>query len=161
MSNAESSGQRNDDKINENAPKQLCGYLNKFSGHIFQAKGLSITNNLIPSRRRWFVFSGQTCKLYYYKSNRDTEPLGEIDIALATFSYDLESENSGEFTIRSDDKDYILEADSINSRLHWLRNLQNGRREYHERLNFNKYKLSETSISVSYIDVFGYAAYFE
>ena len=49
-------------------------------------------------RKRWMVFSERTCNVYYYKSKGDTDALGEINIAAATFNYDPE-EPDGLFSI--------------------------------------------------------------
>ena len=82
---------------------RLSGYLYKLSGsgrsYVRSLSGFSSS-----SKKRWFVYSEKTCKLYYYKSENDPEPLGEIDIALATFYYDpdsvKDSKLDGQFKIR-------------------------------------------------------------
>jgi len=63
-----------------NAPK-LCGYLNK-------CKVGSRGSRLF--KRRWFVHADKSCKLLYYRTPQDAIPLGEIDIAQATFSFDVQ-----------------------------------------------------------------------
>lgn len=70
---------------------RLCGYLNKLGNRTI----------LRTFRKRWFVFNENNCKLYYYKSPQDQIPLGEIDISLATFTFEVNNkERSGLFTIR-------------------------------------------------------------
>jgi len=64
---------------------KLCGYLNKCKvgsrgGRVF--------------KRRWFVHADSSCKLFYYRTAQDTFPLGEIDIAQATFSFDVQPDVS-------------------------------------------------------------------
>lgn len=51
-------------------------------------------------KKRWFIYSDSTCKLYYYKSEKDPEPLGDIDIAVASLSYSVDNGNNGLFNIR-------------------------------------------------------------
>ena len=66
---------------------KLSGYLYKLSGSgRSYVRGLSGFGS--SNKKRWFVYSEKTCKLYYYKSEDDPEPLGEIDISLATFFFD-------------------------------------------------------------------------
>jgi len=64
---------------------ELCGYLNKCKvgsrgGRVF--------------KRRWFVHADQSCKLLYYRTPEDKHPLGEIDVARATFSFDVQPDVS-------------------------------------------------------------------
>ena len=64
---------------------KLCGYLSKCKvgsrgGRLF--------------KRRWFVHADASCKLLYYRTSQDTFPLGEIDIAQATFSFDVQPDIS-------------------------------------------------------------------
>ncbi|KAF8763868.1 TBC1 domain family member 2B like protein [Argiope bruennichi] len=69
---------------------RLCGYLNKLGNRAI----------LKTFRKRWFVFSEDNCKLYYYRSPQDQVPLGEIDISQATFTFEVDNkERTGLFTI--------------------------------------------------------------
>ncbi|CAL4230363.1 unnamed protein product [Meganyctiphanes norvegica] len=77
---------------------KLCGYLFMVSSVGRAIPGIKGRRNSV--RKRWFVYSHKTCKLYYYKNNSGTEPLGTIDILLATFLYDPESTSQGQFTIQ-------------------------------------------------------------
>ena len=76
-----------------------CGYLGKISG---QQKSLGQFfgqfSNRSLSRQRWMVLSERSCRLLYYRREGDTEPLGEINIASATFNYSPEDQESS-FTI--------------------------------------------------------------
>ncbi|XP_067118397.1 TBC1 domain family member 2B-like isoform X2 [Centruroides vittatus] len=100
---------------------RLCGYLNKF-----KSKGIIKT-----FRRRWFVFSENTCRLYYYRSPNDSLSLGEIDISRATFHFDpTNKEKPGLFSIHTPDKEFILEAKDRNTCLFWLQELQRWRRTF-------------------------------
>ena len=58
---------------------KLCGYLKKYK---IGARGKSF-------KRRWFVLADNTCTLIYYRSAQDIVPLGEIDIASASFSFNM------------------------------------------------------------------------
>jgi len=60
---------------------KLCGYLNKCK--VGSRGGQQF-------KRRWFVHADTSCKLLYYRTPQDTFPLGEIDIAQATFSFDVQ-----------------------------------------------------------------------
>ena len=54
-------------------------------------------------KTRWFVYDKKAGKLKYYRNEKEdlggADPVGEIDVASATFCYDVEEDNSGEFTI--------------------------------------------------------------
>ena len=71
-------------KMRENGAakaNKLCGYLKKCKvgsrgGRLF--------------KRRWFVHADKSCKLLYYRTPQDVIPLGEIDIAQATLSFDVQ-----------------------------------------------------------------------
>lgn len=89
---AESDGAR------EHALK-LCGYLNKLVG-----KG-----PLKGFKTRWFVFDPRKCYLYYFKTPQDALPLGHIEIADASFTYDVEGEE-GQFEIRTAGKEFLLKV---------------------------------------------------
>ena len=73
---------RTDDAAKSNT---LCGYLNK-------CKVGSRGANLF--KRRWFVHADKSCKLLYYRTPQDVIPLGEIDIAQATLSFDVQPQLS-------------------------------------------------------------------
>ena len=84
-SKTQSSSQK--DKLPDGTGK-LCGWLNITTRAIIK-----------PNRLRWFVYGDTTCKLYYYRNPHDFIPLGEIDIAHATFYFDAASK-PGCFEIR-------------------------------------------------------------
>lgn len=63
--------------------QKLCGYLKKYK---IGARGKSF-------KRRWFVLADNTCTLLYYRSAQDIVPLGEIDIACASFSFNMKNIN--------------------------------------------------------------------
>ncbi|XP_076052021.1 TBC1 domain family member 2B-like isoform X2 [Oratosquilla oratoria] len=114
----------------------LCGYLTKISRlHSIPVPGLG-TKTSTKRRQRWFVYSDKTCRLYYYKHKNGVEPLGEIDISIASFSYDVDNGNECQFSIRWGSSEAVLEADSTATKLHWLMQLQKARKEYsHRRTN--------------------------
>lgn len=69
---------------------KLCGWLT------MMARGIIKTN-----RQRWFVYGDRTCKLYYYRSQNDVVPHGEIDISRATFNFEPSNvDKPGLFQIR-------------------------------------------------------------
>ncbi|XP_064477423.1 TBC1 domain family member 2B-like isoform X1 [Ornithodoros turicata] len=100
---------------------QLCGYLNKMS-----------SRSLVKTyKRRWFVFSEGNCKLYYYNEAGDSQPVGEIDVKAASFYIGATSwERPGAFIIRTQKRDYHLEAKDRQASLYWLQELQRHRRAY-------------------------------
>lgn len=92
--------ERDEDSRLSRAGYNLSGYLYKISlttnkKHVPQLKALGSS-----PKKRWFVYSDSVCKLYYYSKRNDSEPLGMIDIALATFFFDPENKNEGQFSIR-------------------------------------------------------------
>lgn len=105
--------------LSRELPPKLCGYLNKLSG-----KG-----PLKGFKSRWFVFDPRHCHLYYFKGPSDALPLGYIDIADASFTYDLEAEE-GQLEIRSAGRDYTLKAPSAQAMRYWLQQLQQRRWEF-------------------------------
>ena len=48
---------------------------------------------------RWFVYDRKTGRLKYFKTEDESEIVGEIDISSATFYYDVLADKGGEFTI--------------------------------------------------------------
>uniref|UniRef100_T1JBD8 TBC1 domain family member 2B n=1 Tax=Strigamia maritima TaxID=126957 RepID=T1JBD8_STRMM len=107
---------------------KLCGYLYRLA-----SKSLMKT-----SKRRWFAFSENTCKLYYYSAPHESNCLGEIDISSATFSFEVTNlERPGIFFISTPDKQYELEANDRQTALFWLQELQLKRKEFCRRRNSN------------------------
>lgn len=93
-------GEDETDHKNNRSGYNLSGYLYKISltshkKHVPTLRGLGSS-----PKKRWFVYSDSVCKLYYYKQKNDSEPLGMIDIALATLFFDPENKNEGQFSIR-------------------------------------------------------------
>lgn len=118
LRNAEKQNSKEQDASKKNYSR-LCGYLNKHA-----SRGI-----LKTVRRRWFVFSENNCKLYYYRSPQDFIPLGEIDISQASFYFDVTNkEKEGLFTISIPGRDYVLEAKNRQACLFWLQELQKFRR---------------------------------
>ena len=81
-----SSSENADESIRDKrgvATEKLCGYLKK---HKIGARGKTF-------KRRWFVLADNTCTLLYYRSAQDIVPLGEIDIATASFSFNVRNIN--------------------------------------------------------------------
>ncbi|XP_076863613.1 TBC1 domain family member 2B isoform X2 [Brachyhypopomus gauderio] len=103
----------------EATPPKLCGYLNKLEG-----KG-----PLRGFRPRWFVYDPRTCHLYYFKTPQDALPLGHVEVADASFTYDLEGEE-GQFEIRTTGKEFLLKAPNRQVMQYWLQQLQQKRWEF-------------------------------
>lgn len=78
----------------------LAGYMYKISHTTNKRHVPSLIGLGSSPKKRWFVFSDTVCKLYYYKQKNDSEPLGMVDISLATFYFDPENKNEGQFSIR-------------------------------------------------------------
>ncbi|KAG8440190.1 hypothetical protein GDO86_006113 [Hymenochirus boettgeri] len=111
----------------EPPPPRLCGYLAKLSG-----KG-----PLKSFKNRWFVLDTRRCQLYYFKTRQDAQPLGQIDIGGASFSYDLEA-GEGHFEIHSSGRVNTLRAPSKHVMAYWLQELQQKRWEYCNTLGASK-----------------------
>ncbi|XP_061168214.1 TBC1 domain family member 2B-like [Saccostrea echinata] len=122
---AESGGKNSNEEVNTSLPDskngKLCGWL-----HITTNKG-----PLKSTRLRWFAYSDTNSRLYYYRNPHDFLPLGEIDISHATFYFDAsKTDKPGGFEIRSENKDYFLEAPDRHVMMFWLQELQNRRRSH-------------------------------
>ncbi len=100
---------------------KLCGYLNKMG-----ERGIIKTY-----KSRWFVFDEQRCRLYYYRAPQDLLPLGSIDIANATFNFEVnDSSTTGQFYISTGGRVYQLQAKDRQTMMFWLQELQERRRAY-------------------------------
>lgn len=87
-------------------------------------------------KKRWFVFSPVTGKLYFFRNREDAFPIGEIDIRSASFvikspssasqsaSYAHSLSSSFVFEIVTGTKRITLEASSSADGFHWVKNLQ-------------------------------------
>ncbi|KAK7021911.1 hypothetical protein SK128_021334 [Halocaridina rubra] len=124
---------------------KLCGYLYKIQWSSKKPPVPGLRSLGSSAKKRWFVYSDKVCKLYYYKQKNDSEPLGVIDIALATFYFDPENKNEGQFTIRSGSDDTVLEASSSQGRMYWLQQLQAARREFSQRRTATQTPASRTT----------------
>ncbi|XP_033638800.1 TBC1 domain family member 2B-like [Asterias rubens] len=100
---------------------KLCGYLNKMG-----------ERGIIKSyKSRWFVFDELRCRLYYYRAPQDLLPLGSIDIANATFNFEVnDSSSTGQFHICTGGRVYQLQAKDRQTMMFWLQELQERRRAY-------------------------------
>lgn len=112
-------------KSNKPADELLKGYLHML---VISAKGLRHM-----MKTRWFVYDKKCGRLRYYRSEIDEasgEPVGDIDISSATFCYDVEADNSGEFTICTKMGEHVVSAGSAEKRMYWLQQLQRARRDF-------------------------------
>lgn len=117
---------------------KLCGWL-----HITTNKGPLKINRL-----RWFAYSDTNSRVYFYRNPHDFLPLGEIDISHATFYFDpSKTDKPGGFEIRSENKDYYLEAPDRAVMMFWLQELQKRRRSHATQRNsdFLPYKSQRPS----------------
>ncbi|KAL3869079.1 hypothetical protein ACJMK2_041805 [Sinanodonta woodiana] len=115
------------DQKREIPEEKLCGWL------YHRSRGFKL------NRQRWCVYGEDTCKLYYYRHPNDLLPVGEINIANAAFYFDASNtERPGLFEIRSEDKEYLLDAQNRRNMMHWLQELQKRRRDF---------SMSKTSLS--------------
>ena len=48
---------------------------------------------------RWFVYDKKSGRLKYYRSEDESDFVGEIDVQSATFCYDVQNDRNGEFTM--------------------------------------------------------------
>jgi len=79
---------------------------------------------------RWGVYDKNQCKLRFYKSDFEKDIVGEIDVLSATFTYDLENDQNGQFKICTKDEEQTIDVGNAENRLYWLQQLQKGRREF-------------------------------
>ena len=64
--------------------------------HILTSSSSCLTKEWIPF---WAVFDAQECKLNIYSGEEEVEVVEEIDVGCATFNYDLENSQNGEFKL--------------------------------------------------------------
>eukprot|EP00118_Oscarella_pearsei_P017856 m.179668 g.179668 ORF g.179668 m.179668 type:complete len:936 (+) comp39227_c0_seq9:595-3402(+) len=84
-------------------------------------------------RNRWFIFDDRRCCLLYYRSQQDFVPLGSIDISAASFSFEVETLDKGQFKICVKGRDYQLQAQSKSAMEYWLKELRERRRAHSKR----------------------------
>ncbi|XP_041467482.1 TBC1 domain family member 2B-like [Lytechinus variegatus] len=105
----------------QNNSVKLCGYLDKQG-----EKGL-----IKSFKTRWFVFDDQRCRLYYYRTPQDVTPLGSIDVANSSLTFDVANPGSHrQFQIHTDGRTYILQCKDQHTMMFWLQELQERRRAY-------------------------------
>ncbi|XP_031556555.1 TBC1 domain family member 2B-like [Actinia tenebrosa] len=122
-SEANNSTPEDAEKTKQNTPK-LCGFLNKQG-----EKGLIKT-----WKSRWFVYDEGRCRLFYYRTPQDHVPLGFIDVANATLSFQVENpERLNQFDICVAERNYHLQAKDKQTMMFWLQQLQVKRREFSRR----------------------------
>lgn len=144
-------------KIDDNQQNDGSGVTKKTSAALPDSKDsklcgwLHITTNKGPlkiNRLRWFAYSDTNSRLYFYRNPHDFLPLGEIDISHATFYFDpSKTDKPGGFEIRSENKDYYLEAPDRAVMMFWLQELQKRRRSHATQRNsdFLPYKSQRPS----------------
>ncbi|NWV28945.1 TBD2A protein, partial [Origma solitaria] len=98
---------------------KLCGYLNK----------LGIKGPIKTWKSRWFFYDENKCRLLYYRTAQDINPLGSIDLSSATFDCKIEN-GEGVFEIRTPSRAFTLKAISKQAMMYWLQQLQMRRWEF-------------------------------
>ncbi|NWV58520.1 TBD2A protein, partial [Malurus elegans] len=98
---------------------KLCGYLNK----------LGIKGPIKTWKSRWFFYDENKCRLLYYRTAQDINPLGSIDLSSASFDCKMEN-GEGVFEIRTPSRAFILKAISKQAMMYWLQQLQMRRWEF-------------------------------
>nr|XP_041567072.1 TBC1 domain family member 2A isoform X5 [Taeniopygia guttata] len=103
----------------ETSRKKLCGYLNK----------LGIKGPIKTWKSRWFFYDENKCRLLYYRTAQDINPLGSIDLSSASFDCKMEN-GEGVFEIRTPSRAFTLKAISKQAMMYWLQQLQMRRWEF-------------------------------
>ncbi|NWY42623.1 TBD2A protein, partial [Sylvia atricapilla] len=98
---------------------KLCGYLNK----------LGIKGPIKTWKSRWFFYDENKCRLLYYRTAQDVNPLGSIDLSSASFDCKMEN-GEGIFEIRTPSRAFTLKAISKQAMMYWLQQLQMRRWEF-------------------------------
>ncbi|NWV43553.1 TBD2A protein, partial [Grantiella picta] len=98
---------------------KLCGYLNK----------LGIKGPIKTWKSRWFFYDENKCRLLYYRTAQDINPLGSIDVSSASFDCKMEN-GEGVFEIRTPSRTFTLKAISKQAMMYWLQQLQMRRWEF-------------------------------
>ncbi|NXB72958.1 TBD2A protein, partial [Donacobius atricapilla] len=98
---------------------KLCGYLNK----------LGIKGPIKTWKSRWFFYDENKCRLLYYRTAQDINPLGSIDLSSASFDCKMEI-GQGVFEIRTPSRAFTLKAISKQAMMYWLQQLQMRRWEF-------------------------------
>jgi len=95
--------------------------------HLYCFSPSSLTKQWTPL---WAVFDIQDCRMRIFKGQNEEEMVEEINIGDATFIYDLENSQNGEFKISTSYGEHDIDVGSSEKRLHWLNTLQKARRDY-------------------------------
>ncbi|KAG8130316.1 hypothetical protein E2320_016861, partial [Naja naja] len=103
----------------EASRKKLCGYLYKCSSKA----------PIKTWKSRWFCYDENKCYLLYYRTAQDINPLGSIEISIASFDLKVGADE-GIFEIRTPIKDFILKAVNKQAMMYWLQQLQLKRWEF-------------------------------
>ncbi|NXP97790.1 TBD2A protein, partial [Vidua macroura] len=98
---------------------KLCGYLNK----------LGIKGPIKTWKSRWFFYDENKCRLLYYRTAQDINPLGSIDLSSASFDCKMEN-GEGVFEIRTQSRAFTLKAINKQAMMYWLQQLQMRRWEF-------------------------------
>ncbi|KAL4236317.1 TBC1 domain member 2A [Mactra antiquata] len=102
--------------------------LNDWLLHTSRSRGIG---KIKFTKRRYFKFIDESCKLYMYRDPQDLVPLAEINIASSSMYFVPDNHDKpGLFQIKSDGKETSLDAGSRRKMMYWLQALQAKRREF-------------------------------
>ncbi|NXA60834.1 TBD2A protein, partial [Mohoua ochrocephala] len=117
---------------------KLCGYLNK----------LGIKGPIKTWKSRWFFYDENKCRLLYYRTAQDINPLGSVDLSSASFDCKMEN-GEGVFEIRTLTRVFTLKAISKQAMMYWLQQLQMRRWEFcNTQSRFPTPKVQWNSVSI-------------
>jgi len=97
---------------------------------------------------RWGVYDKSQCKLRFYKNNFEEDVIGETDVLSATFTYDLENDQNGQFKICTKDEEQTIDVGNAENRLYWLQQLQKARREFTQTTSSHHNLSARTSVGL-------------
>ncbi|NXO73128.1 TBD2A protein, partial [Phainopepla nitens] len=122
---------------------KLCGYLNK----------LGIKGPIKTWKSRWFFYDENKCRLLYYRTTQDINPLGSIDLSSASFDCKMEN-GEGVFEIRTPSRTFTLKAISKQAMMYWLQQLQMRRWEFCN--SQSRFPVGSSQLQMSKNSVFGF-----
>ncbi|KAM9795573.1 TBC1 domain family member 2A [Neosynchiropus ocellatus] len=93
---------------------RLCGFLQKQGGPLKTWKW------------RWFAYEASQNQLFYYRTQHDVTPLGQVPLGSATFTCPLQAEG-GTFHIHTPERTLVLKAVTQDLMVFWLQQLQRRR----------------------------------
>jgi len=99
-------------------------------------------------KQRWVVYDKKQCKLRFFKSDKEEEIINEVDVLSATFVFDVENDQNGQFKMCTKDGEHTLEVGTSENRLYWLQQLQRARREFTQNITAHYREKSRSSVGL-------------